>query len=76
MLNELGAIVIDEVDSLLSMSRKDSVTAKPAALKCLEAYEDHVELLLQHLGVNDQAQRVLVSASGSMEGDALGFAEV
>lgn len=24
MLNELGAIVIDEVDSLLSMSRKDS----------------------------------------------------
>ena len=58
ILNELNAIVIDEVDSLLSMSRKD-----------------HVELLLQHLGVNDQAQRILVSASGSMEGDAIGFAE-
>ena len=54
-----------------------------------KSYQDHVELLLQHLGVNDQAQsgsqvcteievprRVLVSASGSMEGDALGFAEV
>lgn len=58
ILNELNAIVIDEVDSLLSMSR-----------------QDHVELLLQHLGINDQAQRILVSASGSMEGDAIGFAE-
>ncbi|CAK9016458.1 unnamed protein product [Durusdinium trenchii] len=58
ILNELNAVVIDEVDALLSMSRKD-----------------HVQLLLQHLGINDQAQRILVSASGSMEGDALGFAE-
>ena len=54
----MDAIVFDEVDALLSMSRKD-----------------HLQLLLQHIGVNEQAQRILVSASGSMEGNALDFAE-
>lgn len=58
ILSELDAIVFDEVDALLSMSRKD-----------------HLQLLLQHIGVNEQAQRILVSASGSMEGNALDFAE-
>ena len=61
ILNELNAIVIDEVDSLLSMSRKDESRMHHTQLVMMkldaDSSQDHVELLLQHLGVNDQAQQ-------------------
>ena len=65
ILNKLDAIVIDEVDSLLSMSRKDelhhrqlvSLSRTHVMMKLDASSQDHVELLLQHLGVNDQAQQ-------------------
>eukprot|EP00930_Biecheleria_cincta_P071121 TRINITY_DN5865_c0_g1_i5.p1 TRINITY_DN5865_c0_g1~~TRINITY_DN5865_c0_g1_i5.p1 ORF type:complete len:790 (+),score=136.71 TRINITY_DN5865_c0_g1_i5:309-2678(+) len=48
VLNQLSAVVLDEVDGLLSFSR-----------------QDHIKLLLQHIGGSETTQRILASATGT-----------